>query len=261
LMDFWRAAIVIIGNEILIGRVLDTNSQKISKALTAIGYEVLEIRKVRDDVDVIAKTIRELLHNVNVIITTGGLGPTYDDVTSEALSLALGLPLEINQRAKEMLERKVREQGLELTKERLKMAIMPATARPIPNPVGMAPGIYIKLVNKKIFALPGVPSEMEAMLDYVISELEEDSLFRRAEVCEKLENVREADIAKIIERVARTYPDSYIKTHPGMENNKPFVKVCVMTSDEDVEVAERKAKKILNFIVSEVRGVEGAGPG
>jgi molybdenum cofactor synthesis domain-containing protein len=253
LIDLWRAAIVIIGNEILIGRVLDTNSQRIARALTMMGYEVVEIRKVRDDVDAIAKAIKDLFYDVGVIITTGGLGPTYDDVTAEALSLALGLPMEINQKAKEMIERKAREMGLELTKERLKMAMMPVTSRPIPNSVGMAPGIYIRFGNKKIFALPGVPTEAEAMLDYVLSELESDSLLKRAEVCEKLENVREADIAEIIKKAAKMYPDSYIKTHPGMEGNRPVVKVCVLASDEDAEMAERKARKILNLIIDEVR--------
>jgi len=254
LIHFWKAGVVIIGNEILIGRVLDTNSQKVARALTMMGYEVLEIRKVKDDVDAIAKALKELLYEANVVVTTGGLGPTYDDVTAEALAYALGLPLEINQKARDMIERKVREMRLEMTKERLKMAVMPSTSKPIPNPVGVAPGIYIKFGNKKIFALPGVPAEAEAMLDYVISELENDSLLRRAEACERLENVREADIADIIRKVAKMYPDSYIKTHPGLEGNRPYVKVCVLASDESSEMAHRKAKNILNLIISEVMG-------
>ena len=254
MINYWKAAIVIIGNEILIGRTVDTNSARIARALTTLGYKVVEIRKVRDDVTAIAETIRELLHEVSVIITTGGLGPTYDDVTAEGIALALGLPMGINKKAKEMIEEKVRKAGLEMTKERLKMAIMPLTAKPIPNPVGMAPGIYIKINEKRIFALPGVPSEVEGMLNYVIKELEEMSLFRAQEECEVFEGIREADLAPLIEKIVKTYTDVYVKTHPGMRGDEPFVKVCALATAEDEEAARRKALKVLKAIKDGLEG-------
>lgn len=99
--ELWRSSILIIGNEVLIGRVVDTNSAKVARTLTMLGYEIIEIRKVRDNITEIAENAKDLLHISNVLITTGGLGPTYDDVTAEALSLALVLPLGLNERAKE----------------------------------------------------------------------------------------------------------------------------------------------------------------
>jgi len=248
LTELWRSSILIIGNEVLIGRVVDTNSAKVARTLTMLGYEIIEIRKVRDNITEIAENAKDLLHISNVLITTGGLGPTYDDVTAEALSLALVLPLGLNERAKEMVEEKIKKMGLDMTKERLKMAIMPLTAKPIPNPVGVAPGIYIKVGQKRVFALPGVPAEVEAMLDYVVEELEDLSLFRKGEACEVLEGVREADIAPLIEEMAKTYPDIYIKTHPGMKDGTPYVKVCALATADDEETAKRKASKVVKAI-------------
>ncbi len=257
MIELWRAAILVIGNEVLIGRVLDTNSQKVAKTLTVLGYDVIEIRKVRDDIDEIAEAIKDLMAKARVIVTTGGLGPTYDDVTAEALAYALGLPLEINEKALEMIREKAESQGLELTKERIKMAIMPKTAKPIPNPVGMAPGIFIKMEGYKIFALPGVPKEMEAMLEgFVVDELEKDSLLKKAESCEVIKNVREAEIAEIINDFVKRFPDTYIKTHPGVDE-VPYVKICVLASGETEDEAKRKADLILSKILNEVKRIVG----
>ncbi len=250
----WHAAILIIGNEILVGRVLDTNSQKIAKTLTTLGYEVVEIRKVRDNIDEIAKALKELLGKAFVIITTGGLGPTYDDVTLEGIAKALGLPLHLSQEALEMIKEKLEKMDLKMTKERMKMAIVPKGSQLIPNPVGVAPGVAIVTKEYMVFALPGVPKEMEEMLlGYVINYLERESFVRKAEACEELRGVREADIAPIIERFAKEYTDAYIKTHPRMEGDKPVVKVCVLASSYTVDDAKCKATAILKRILNEVR--------
>ncbi len=250
----WHAAILVIGNEILVGRVLDTNSQKIAKTLTTLGFEVVEIRKVRDDIDEIADALKDLLGKAYIVITTGGLGPTYDDVTLEGIAKALGLPLHLSEKAKKMIEEKLKEMGLEMTKERLKMAIIPKGSEPIPNPVGVAPGVAILSKEYKIFALPGVPKEMEEMLlKYVVEYLEKESFMRKAEACEELRGVREADIAPIIEAFAKEYKDAYIKTHPRMEGDEPVVKICVLTSGFTEEEARNKANSILKRIINEIR--------
>lgn len=97
----WSAAILVIGNEVLVGRITDTNSQKIARVLTTLGFDVVEIRKVRDDIDAIAEAVKELCYDAGVVITTGGLGPTYDDVTAEAIAYAIGSPLCLNEEALE----------------------------------------------------------------------------------------------------------------------------------------------------------------
>lgn len=251
----WRAAILIIGNEILIGRVLDTNSQKLARLLTLSGYNVIEIRKVRDDIEDIAKALRELMFDVNVIVTTGGLGPTYDDITAEALAYAIGSPLCIKEGALDLVKNKLEEMGLKLDENRKKMAIMPCIAVPIPNPVGVAPGIAVFMPRVKIFSLPGVPREMEVMFEkYILPILEKDSLYVRAEECDVLEGIREADIAPIIKQYAKEHPDSYIKTHPGVKDDgSSFVKICVMTSAPDKEEAAKKAHSLLKSLISRIR--------
>jgi len=251
---FWRAAIVVIGNEILIGRVLDTNSHKVAKMLTLIGYDVTEIRKVRDEVEAIAKAVKELMLDNGVIITTGGLGPTYDDVTAEAISFATGIPLCLKEDALEMIEKRLKDLGLELDNARKKMAILPCTAVPIPNPVGVAPGIAMFMPRTKIFSLPGVPKEMEAMMEsYVLPLLEKENLVARAEACEVLENVREADIANEVGSFAKEHPEAYVKSHPDIEGGRSYVKLCIMASAESKEDAERKAKTLLKSLVNRVQ--------
>ncbi len=253
--SFWKAAILVIGNEILIGRVLDTNSQKIAKMLTMIGYDVVEIRKVRDDIDAIANAIRELMLEVNVIITTGGLGPTYDDVTAEALAYAIGSPVCLNEEALNMIVEKLKKMGIlnNLDKNRKKMAILPCVAEPLPNPVGVAPGIYVQMARVKIFSLPGVPQEMEAILEkYVIPILEKEGLMVKREACETLEDVREADIAPIIEEYAKERPEVYIKTHPSVKDGVSVVKICVLASGESSKEAEERAKTILKNLISRI---------
>lgn len=250
----WHAAILVIGNEILVGRVLDTNSQKIAKTLTTLGFEVVEIRKVRDDIDEIAEALKDLLGKAYVVISTGGLGPTYDDVTLEGIAKALGLPLHLSEEALNMIREKLEKMGLELTKERMKMAIVPKGSKLIPNPVGVAPGVAIITREYKVFALPGVPKEMEEMLlNYVIKYIENDTFMRKAEACEELRGVREADIAPIIEAFAKEYHNAYIKTHPRMEGEVPVVRVCVLASGHSEDEAKRRAEGILRRIVNEIR--------
>ncbi len=244
----WNAAILVIGNEILVGRVTDTNSKKIARALTTLGFEVVEIRKVKDDVDHIAEALKDLCYEVGVVVTTGGLGPTYDDVTAEAIAYAIGSPMCLNEEAYEMVKAKLKELYSidEIDAARRKMAVLPCLAKPIPNKVGVAPGIYVKLNRCKIFSLPGVPREMEAMLDeFVVEELRKENLYAKAEACERIEDVREADLAQLLKEFSDNYPDVYIKSHPGIEGGKSFVKICILASGPDQEKARERAERIL----------------
>ncbi|ALU11860.1 competence protein ComA [Ignicoccus islandicus DSM 13165] len=254
----WSAAILVIGNEVLVGRITDTNSQKIARVLTTLGFDVVEIRKVRDDIDAIAEAVKELCYDAGVVITTGGLGPTYDDVTAEAIAYAIGSPLCLNEEALEMVRNKLREiygQEIEEVDEvRRKMAVLPCLAQPIPNKVGVAPGIYVKLNRCKIFSLPGVPREMEAMLnEFVTEELQKENLYAKVEVCERLEDVREAELAPLLKKFAEVYPDVYIKSHPGIEGERSFVRVCVLASGPTKENAQEKAQKVLSEFLKRSR--------
>jgi molybdenum cofactor synthesis domain-containing protein len=171
--------IICVGNELLIGKTLNTNAQWLAKRITALGLSARRITIVGDDVDEIFSAIREAMQrNPRFLITTGGLGPTFDDKTLEGLAKALECKLEINEEALTMVKEKYRkyaEEGkmkkAELTPPRAKMAKLPEGAKPLSNPVGTAPGVIMKRGSITILALPGVPSEMKAIFDGSVASL------------------------------------------------------------------------------------------
>src|SRR4030067_651369 len=169
--------IISLGNELLIGKVLNTNAQWLAKRATKLGITVKRVPVVRDDVDETARAIRETpKRKPQFVVTTGGLGPTFDDKTLESIAKALKRKLEVNKDAFEMVKEKYqiyalkrRSNNAELTQPRVKMAAIPENSTPITNPVGTAPAVQINLENTVLMALPGVPREMEAIFEQTVA--------------------------------------------------------------------------------------------
>jgi len=165
--------IVSIGNELLIGKTLNTNANWLAKRITSLGLNVNRITVIGDEVDGIAKALKEVLtRNPKYVITTGGLGPTFDNKTFEGIAKAFDSTLKVDKKAIEMIRDKytkyAREMGrgkFELTSARVKMAKIPECSEPLPNPIGTAPAIKICQCGLSVFALPGVPSEMKAIFE------------------------------------------------------------------------------------------------
>ncbi len=161
-----------VGNELLIGRTLNTNASRISSELHRIGVWVSRHTVVGDDVDGIAEAVKEALdRSADFLIISGGLGPTYDDKTLQGLAKALNRRLVVNRKALSMIKtryKKMAEKGIiprfEITPYRLKMATLPAYSRALPNPLGTAPAVMVRHNATTIFCLPGVPSELESIL-------------------------------------------------------------------------------------------------
>lgn len=162
----YTAALIIIGNEILSGRTQDSNTPWIAERLTERGIILSEVRVIPDAEDVIIRTIRDVRQHFDYIFTTGGIGPTHDDITAESIAKAFGVELVHNEEAFNMLEE---HYGLEeLTPPRAKMAMIPEEARLIPNPVTAAPGFIVENVH----VMAGVPRIMQAMLDHVLGSIQ-----------------------------------------------------------------------------------------
>jgi len=255
----YTAWVFTIGNEVVHGRVINTNLAFLGRKLVLLGYEVLGNISLIDDVDLISKFLRYVLPDSKVIITTGGLGPTYDDRTSEALANALGLQLELNSEALEMVKRKYESLGLPLTKERVKMAILPKGAKPIPNPVGTAPGVHLEIDGKVIIALPGVPKEMEVMFEGYVEPLLK-SIGPKIFFVERefeVRNLPESSAAEVVNKLLRKYPNVYVKTQPkGTELGKPVLAVYVCVSSKSKEEAE----SIIDSLVKDLKeGFIGSG--
>lgn len=259
-MEAPLAWIVTVGNEILIGRIVNTNASWLARRLTLIGFRVHRIVTVPDSVDEIAEEVGRGVARARVVITTGGLGPTYDDITLEGVARALGRRLVLNKEALRMVEEFYSARGLPLTEERKKMAMLPEGARPIPNPVGAAPGSLVRLGGVIVASLPGVPREMEEMftryLEPVLREVAPPTSIVECGV--RIEGVPESSLAPYIKRASRLSDRVYLKSHPkGHETMGPVLEVRALASAETREKAEEEARKVLEEVVEAARSLGG----
>ncbi len=257
-----RAWILTIGNEILIGRIVNTNASWLAERLTLLGAKVRRILVVPDELDEIARAFHEAVRSADIVVSTGGLGPTDDDMTLEGLSLALARPLRLHPKALEMVERFYSSRGYGLTRERVKMAFLPEGAEPIPNPVGAAPGAFIVAGRSHVVALPGVPAEMKAMFDEYVVELLRPILPRLCvrDVGRVYRGIPESSLAPLLRRASRLCPDCYVKSHPkGHEVEEPVIEVRVLASAPSCGEAEDKARRVLEELDRLIAGGDGRG--
>ena len=164
-----RAEILCVGSELLLGQITDTNAVYMAQQLARAGVDLHRKQTVGDNLGRIAEAISAALRRADVLIITGGLGPTTDDLTREAIALALGVDLEFHEELAQPLRDFFAKRGIPLGDSTLRQAYLPATCVELHNPVGTAPGVRFdgdfEGQNKLIFAVPGVPREMKAMLD------------------------------------------------------------------------------------------------
>ncbi len=247
--------IICVGNELLIGKTLNTNAQWLAKRVTSLGLDVRRIHTVSDDLDEISSALREAIgRNPGFVVTTGGLGPTFDDMTLEGVAKALQLRTEIQDQALGMVKEKYRkymEEGrmerFELTPHRVKMAKLPIGSDPLFNPVGTAPGMIMKYRNTTVISLPGVPSEMKAIFEGSIV-----PLLKRAagnvtffETSIDALGCGESEIAPLIDRVMHDNPHVYIKSHPKFEERIPHLEFHLSTTAKNSQVAKKRVEKAL----------------
>ena len=210
--------IISVGNELLIGHTLDTNSHWIAKRLTRFGWTLQRITVLRDSLNAIKDGVTGSLgRKPDLLITLGGLGPTHDDMTLRGVALALKKRLLLNPDALAMV--KARYSALEastgLTRFRRKMATLPEDGQPLPNPVGTAPGVLIRLGKTSLVSLPGVPSEMKAIFNgSVIPMLKAARGQAPLEVSIGLVGIIESALAPALDRTRKAFPGLYFKSHP-----------------------------------------------
>jgi len=247
--------IICVGNELLIGKTMNTNAHWLAKRVTSLGLSARRIMVVGDDVNEISDVIREAIQrSPDFILTSGGLGPTFDDVTLEGLSKGLGRRLQKNDEALRMVREKYRkyvEEGrmrrVELTPPRVKMAKLPQGAEPLPNPVGTAPGVLVATDSLTIMALPGVPSEMKAIFDEsalpILKKAADDTIFFETSI--EATGVMESELAPFVARVMHDNPYVYIKSHPKGEERIHRIEFHLSTTAKDTKVARKRVGKAL----------------
>ncbi len=231
------AAVLIIGNEILSGRTQDTNLATIARALGDKGINVVEARVVSDDEAAIVEAVNTLRARYTYVLTTGGIGPTHDDITTMCIAKAFGAQVVRHPEAVRLLQEHYPPE--QLNAARLKMADIPEGATLIPNPVSKAPGYRLE----NVYVLAGVPKIMQAMLDFVLPELEGGAPL----VSVTLSLMQsEGSIAHILSEVQARFADVSIGSYPYFKAGEFGVSVVLRSADADaLRRAEAATRDVL----------------
>jgi nicotinamide-nucleotide amidase len=231
------AEILTIGNELIDGLRTDTNATWLAEKLTNLGIRVAQITSVGDIVKDVAAAIRGALARLpDVLIITGGLGPTIDDRTSEALARATRRNLVLNPAALEIVKMSYARghaRGLVmhhwLTSARKKMAFLPNGATALPNPVGTAPGIQIKQEKTLVICLPGVPAEMRAIFTkYVRDDLVKLNIQAKQRVTIDVQGIEESTLAPLFDRLSEKFRHLDVRSYPSVKGIRGRVKVILV---------------------------------
>ncbi|XRH75075.1 MAG: molybdopterin-binding protein [Candidatus Methanosuratincola verstraetei] len=249
--------IISSGRELLIGKTVNTNAAWMASRLTWIGASVTRIVVVGDSVQEISGAIIETLaRRPAALIITGGLGPTYDDMTVEALASALRVPNALNEEALRMVSEKYSAMGLPMAPQRIKMAYLPIGAEPIRNDVGTAPGVSAELMGTRIFCLPGVPREMKAMFESsVLPALSKRSGAVYGERTLLLERVPESTLASVIDEVRRLHPNVYFKSHPKGSEALPLIEMHLSAYAPDADSLSKALDSAEGELISAARQI------
>ena len=231
------AGIIIIGNEILSGRTKDLNTSALSKWLNSIGIKVLETRTIPDIEEVIISTVNELKQKFDYIFTSGGIGPTHDDITAQSISKAFELKYEIHKEAYKILEKYYGTN--DFNERRQRMTWMPSKANLILNPSSGAPGFYVK----NVFCLPGVPAILESMLPNLTNKI-----VGGEPILSKTISLRtlESEIAKPLKKVQEKNNEVDIGSYPFFRKGK--IGVSIVLTSKDQSKINKCNSQILEFI-------------
>ncbi|HEY4980384.1 MAG TPA: competence/damage-inducible protein A [Pseudolabrys sp.] len=228
------AAVLVIGDEILSGRTKDKNIGYIADYLTAIGIDLKEVRVVSDDETAIVEALNALRAKYSYVFTTGGIGPTHDDITADCIAKAFGVSIDHDPRAVAILQERMAKLGTELNEARLRMARIPKGAELVHNKVSGAPGFWIS----NVITMAGVPSIMQAMLDEVAPKLKTGTKLLSETI---RADAKEGDVGTELGAVAKAHPDAIIGSYPFFDEKLgPNTNIVVRSRDAG-KLAQAKA--------------------
>ncbi|MHA1960560.1 MAG: competence/damage-inducible protein A [Candidatus Thorarchaeota archaeon] len=255
------AGILTIGDEVLDGIVLDTNSNWIEQRLAALGVVTRRQLTVRDDIKEIGNGLHFIRQDCNLVFTSGGLGPTHDDMTLLAISKAFNLPLEGNKDALDIVKRQYTRlherdivQSPDLTESRRKMARIPSGSVPLDNEVGGAPGVMIDYEETTYFILPGVPSELKAIFQSSVQPWVK--IRSKLKYCERIvvfPHRDESVFAPVIDDVMKTHKGVYIKSMPTTYGTTNVLRVWVSARGPD----ENEVQEMVSTAIASLEEVSG----
>lgn len=220
------ASLVIIGNEILSGRTEDKHLKYLADQLTSIGIKLKEVIVIPDIEEKIIEYINKFRVQYNYVLTTGGIGPTHDDVTTSAVARAFKVKLERNKQAVRMLEARYKERNTKYHQDALKMADIPQNAQLILNPISGAPGFIIE----NVCVLAGIPSVMQAMFQYLKDHylVHGSTIFNRTITIYK----GESHVSSILQKVQNAFPILEVGSYPFIQDKKWCTQVVISGYDQ-----------------------------
>jgi molybdenum cofactor synthesis domain-containing protein len=218
------AGLLVIGDEILSGRTKDKNIGYIAEYLTTIGIDLREVRVVPDIEEEIVTALDALRARYTYLFTTGGIGPTHDDITADCVAKAFGVTIDHDPRAVAIMKERFDAMGTTMNEARMRMTRIPAGAELVLNKVSAAPGFWIG----NVIVMAGVPSIMQAMLDYVAPKLATGAKMLSETV---RADAREGDVGTELGAVAKAHPDVMIGSYPFMDDRGPNTNIVVRSRD------------------------------
>lgn len=228
------AAMVVIGDEILSGRTKDRNIGHLADLMTAIGIDLKEVRIVPDDRDAIVQAVNALRAKFTYVFTTGGIGPTHDDITADAIAAAFGLPCDYNENAYRLLEEHYSARGIPFNEARKRMARMPRGAELISNSISVAPGFRIENVH----VLAGVPAIFQAMLDEVVPTLQAGAKLLSVAIPSPFP---EGTIGEPLGEIQNAHPETIIGSYPKYQDGSFWTEIVIRSRSEEALKAARSA--------------------
>ena len=218
------AALLVIGDEILSGRTKDKNIGHIADHLTAIGIQMREVRIVADEEPEIVAAVNALRSRYDYVFTTGGIGPTHDDITADAIAKAFGVGIDVDERALAPMRAYFQRRGVELTPARMRMARIPFGAELVENSVSIAPGFMLG----NVIVMAGIPSIMHVMLDAATKFLKTGKKMLSAAM--DLHRP-EGEIAEMFGTLQKRYPDVPMGSYPFQRDGKPGTQLVLRSTD------------------------------
>ncbi len=222
--DIVTAAMLAIGDELLSGRTKDKNIGHLADMLALSGIDLKEVRIVGDQQDVIVEALDALRHSYDYVFTSGGIGPTHDDITADAIAKAFGVKCRHDEKAMKLLSDMYQERGVEFNDARQRMARLPVGASHIDNPVSVAPGFSIG----NVFAMAGVPKIFQAMLDNVLPTLKTGAkVLSRSIPCP----FGEGDIGGPLTEIQSAFPKTSIGSYPKYDGRNFSTEIVIRGRD------------------------------
>lgn len=237
------AAILAIGDELLSGRTRDKNIGHLASVLTVAGIDLREVRIVADDEDAIVEALNALRGRYDYVFTSGGIGPTHDDITADAVAKAFGLPCEHDAEAMRLLGDMYAARGLEFSEARQRMARMPRGARHIPNPVSTAPGFIVENVH----VMAGVPQVFVAMVEAVVPTLRTGAAMVSRSVPSPF---GEGDIGTALGAVQAAHKDTSIGSYPRYDGKAFSTEIVIRARDQQ---ACEEAARAVEAMIEQIR--------